>query len=44
MMIIDSQVHAYEANTPKRPWHSVTWTRALRSSLAIPTRNSSSTI
>lgn len=22
-MIIDSQVHAYEANTPKRPWHSV---------------------
>jgi predicted TIM-barrel fold metal-dependent hydrolase len=23
MMIIDSQVHAYEANTPKRPWRSV---------------------
>jgi predicted TIM-barrel fold metal-dependent hydrolase len=23
MMIIDSQVHAYEANTPKRPWASV---------------------
>src|SRR5260370_4231079 len=23
MKIIDSQVHAYEANTPKRPWHSV---------------------
>ena len=23
MMIIDSQVHAYEANTPQRPWHSV---------------------
>src|SRR5213079_1517724 len=23
MAIIDSQVHAYEANTPKRPWHSV---------------------
>ncbi|HEX5212934.1 MAG TPA: amidohydrolase family protein [Pseudolabrys sp.] len=22
-MIIDSQVHAYEANTPKRPWHEV---------------------
>ena len=22
-MIIDSQVHAYEANTPKRPWHAV---------------------
>ena len=22
-MIINSQVHAYEANTPKRPWHSV---------------------
>ena len=22
-MIIDSQVHAYEANTPGRPWHSV---------------------
>src|SRR3954449_10318148 len=21
--IIDSQVHAYEANTPKRPWHTV---------------------
>ncbi len=21
--IIDSQVHAYEANTPKRPWHNV---------------------
>src|SRR6202020_2471179 len=21
MPIIDSQVHAYEANTPKRPWH-----------------------
>ena len=23
MVIIDSQVHAYEANTPRRPWHSV---------------------
>ncbi|MGB7181713.1 MAG: amidohydrolase family protein [Burkholderiaceae bacterium] len=23
MPIIDSQVHAYEANTPTRPWHSV---------------------
>ncbi len=23
MTIIDSRVHAYEANTPKRPWHSV---------------------
>ena len=23
MMIIDSQIHAYEANTPQRPWHSV---------------------
>ena len=23
MAIIDSQVHAYEANTPKRPWHSM---------------------
>jgi predicted TIM-barrel fold metal-dependent hydrolase len=23
MPIIDSQVHAYEANTPKRPWNSV---------------------
>src|SRR6516162_462152 len=23
MIIIDSQVHAYEVNTPKRPWHSV---------------------
>ena len=23
MMIIDSQVHAYEANTAKRPWHNV---------------------
>ena len=23
MTIIDSQVHAYEANTPKRPWYSV---------------------
>src|SRR5262245_49139104 len=23
MAIIDSQVHAYEANTPKRLWHSV---------------------
>ena len=22
-MIIDSQIHAYEANTPRRPWHSV---------------------
>ncbi len=22
-MIIDAQVHAYDANTPKRPWHSV---------------------
>jgi len=22
-MIIDCQVHAYEANTPRRPWHSV---------------------
>src|SRR5688500_17214428 len=23
MPVIDSQVHAYEANTPKRPWYSV---------------------
>lgn len=23
MSIIDSQVHAYEANTPQRPWHNV---------------------
>jgi L-fuconolactonase len=23
MTVIDSQVHAYEANTPKRPWHNV---------------------
>ena len=23
MVIIDAQVHAYEANTPQRPWHSV---------------------
>ena len=23
MTIINSQVHAYEANTPKRPWHNV---------------------
>src|SRR6266540_289083 len=23
MAIIDSQVHSYAANTPKRPWHSV---------------------
>src|SRR6267143_863069 len=23
MAIIDSQVHAYEANTSKRPWHTV---------------------
>ena len=23
MPIIDCQVHAYEANTPKRPWHNV---------------------
>jgi predicted TIM-barrel fold metal-dependent hydrolase len=23
MAIIDSQVHSYEANTPKRPWHRV---------------------
>jgi hypothetical protein len=23
MTIIDSQVHAYEANSPQRPWHSV---------------------
>ena len=23
MTVIDSQVHAYEANTPRRPWHSV---------------------
>ena len=23
MMIIDSQIHAYEANTPKRPWNKV---------------------
>jgi hypothetical protein len=23
MAIIDSQVHVYDANTPKRPWHSV---------------------
>jgi hypothetical protein len=23
MTIIDSQVHAYEANMPKRPWHTV---------------------
>jgi hypothetical protein len=23
MPIIDSQVHVYEANRPKRPWHSL---------------------
>src|SRR6201988_2729791 len=23
MIVIDSQVHAYEANSPKRPWHEV---------------------
>jgi len=23
MVVIDSQVHAYEANTPQRPWHKV---------------------
>ena len=23
MTVIDSQVHAYEANTPTRPWHTV---------------------
>ena len=23
MPVIDSQVHAYDANTPRRPWHSV---------------------
>ena len=23
MAIIDSQAHAYDANTPKPPWHSV---------------------
>jgi L-fuconolactonase len=23
VLIIDCQVHAYEANTPKRPWHTV---------------------
>ena len=23
MTIIDAQVHAYAANTPERPWHSV---------------------
>jgi len=23
MTVIDSQIHAYEANTPKRPWHTV---------------------
>ena len=23
MTIIDAQVHAYAANTPQRPWHSV---------------------
>jgi len=23
MPIIDAQVHAYKANTPQRPWHSV---------------------
>ena len=23
MIVIDSQVHAYEANTPARPWHIV---------------------
>src|SRR4030088_1505806 len=22
MTIIDSQIHAYEANTPRRPWHT----------------------
>jgi hypothetical protein len=22
MPIIDSQIHPYEANTPKRPWHN----------------------
>ena len=23
MAIIDSQIHAYKANTPRRPWYSV---------------------
>jgi hypothetical protein len=23
MPVIDSQVHAYEANPPKRPWHTI---------------------
>ena len=23
MPIIDCQIHAYEANTPQRPWHMV---------------------
>jgi hypothetical protein len=28
MTIIDAQVHAYAANTPERPWHSVpNWPR-----------------
>ena len=25
MTIIDSQVHAYEANAPKRPWQPRCW-------------------
>ena len=23
MPIVDAQVHAYEANTPQRPWHTI---------------------
>jgi hypothetical protein len=28
MTIIDSEVHAYETNTPQRPWYSVPVTGA----------------
>jgi hypothetical protein len=45
MTIIDSQVHAYEANTPKRPWHSVPVTGAPRTigevtrTMGVPARH-----
>ena len=36
MTIIDFQVHAYEANTSKRPWHSVpNWPDHVRESLSL---------
>jgi len=42
MTIIDAQVHAYAANTPERPWHSVpNWRPHVIGDDRVPTMKSS---